>query len=141
MIRPLTPPLGGRTPSHPAPPFGGRLKEEVMRALPILLVAAVTVFPATAATTKMQTQLTGAAEVPGQRRAEFLVVVLRKDEDGRMLSEGGSGLSHGGRRQVIRAGRRYLAPLPAIQVAALPPAPPIGSRPWLLKSPLANHVD
>ena len=36
-----------------------------MRALPILLVAAVTVFPATAATTKMQTQLTGAAEVPG----------------------------------------------------------------------------
>lgn len=36
-----------------------------MRALPILLAAAVIVFPATAAITKMQTQLTGAAEVPG----------------------------------------------------------------------------
>ena len=59
-----------------------------------------------------------------------------------MLTYGGSiGLSHGGRRQVLRAGRRYLAPLPAIQVAALPPAPPIGSRPWLCKSPLASHID
>lgn len=36
-----------------------------MRALPILLAAAAFALPATAATTKFQTELTGAAEVPG----------------------------------------------------------------------------
>lgn len=36
-----------------------------MRALPILLIAAVAALPATAAVTKFQAQLTGAAEVPG----------------------------------------------------------------------------
>jgi len=36
-----------------------------MRALPMLFAAAVIAFPATAATTKFQTQLAGAAEVPG----------------------------------------------------------------------------